>query len=58
MRSKKCPNGPLGRLCAVAKSGKPNKKIKNTDEMELQRAAIATMLIALLLGTKPEMLLR
>ena len=31
---------------------------RNTDEMELQRDAITTRLIASLLGVKPEMLLR
>ena len=46
-------NGPLGRFCAVAKPGKPSKKTRNTDEVELPMAGIETMLIALLLGTKP-----
>ena len=58
MGSEKCHNGPSGRFCAVAKAGKPNRKIRNTDEMELQRDAITTMLIASLLGVKPAMLLR
>ena len=46
-------NGPLGRFCAVAKPGKPSKKTRNTDEVELPMAGIESMLIALLLGTKP-----
>ena len=45
--------GPLGRFCAVAKPGKPSKKTRNTDEVELPMAGIESMLIALLLGTKP-----
>ena len=47
------PRSPLGRFCAVAKPGKPSKKTRNTDEVELPMAGIESMLIALLLGTKP-----
>ena len=47
------PRGPLGRFCAVAKPGKPSRKTRNTDEVELPMAGIESMLIALLLGTKP-----
>ena len=47
------PRGPLGRFCAVAKPGKPSKRTRNTDEVELPMAGIESMLITLLLGTKP-----
>ena len=45
--------GPFGRFCAVAKPGKPSKRTRNMDEVELPMAGIESMLIALLLGTKP-----
>ena len=47
------PRGPLGRFCAVAKPGKPSKRTRNTDEVELPMAGIESMLITLLFGTKP-----
>lgn len=47
------PRAPLGRFCAVAKPGKPSKRTRNTDEVELPMAGIESILIALLLGTKP-----
>ena len=38
------PRSPLGRFCAVAKPGKPSKKTRNTDEVELPMAGIESML--------------
>lgn len=47
------PNCSLDQFYTVAKSGRSSKKIRNTDEIELPKAGIETMLIACLLGTKP-----